>query len=69
MYTVEQINDQQEGDILFTTFILTDDEGVMPTIRVDKQFKVTETLEERIENEKAMSSLFYKNQYLLEITQ
>lgn len=68
-YQVEQINDQQEGDILFTTFILTDDEGVMPAIRVDKQFKVTETLEERIENEKGISSLFYKNQYLLEFTQ
>lgn len=66
MYIVEQINDQQEGDILFTTFILTDDEEIMPIVRIDKQFKVTDTLQERIENEKTISCLFYKNQYLLE---
>lgn len=66
MYTVEQINDQQEGDILFTTFVLIDDEGIMPIVRIDKQFGVTDTLQERIENEKVISCLFYKNQYLLE---
>lgn len=65
-YQVEQINDQQEGDILFTTFVLTDDEGIMPIVRIDKQFGVTDTLQERIENEKVISCLFYKNQYLLE---
>jgi len=69
MYIVEQINDQQEGDILFTTFVLTDDEGIMPMVRIDKQFKVTDTLQERIENEKTISCLFYKNQYLLESIQ
>ena len=66
-YQVEQINDQQEGDIFFTTFVLTDDEGIMPLVRIDEQFKVSNTLEERIENEKTISCLFYKNQYLLEI--
>jgi len=65
-YQVEQINDQQEGDILFTTFVLIDDEGIMPIVRIDKQFGVTDTLQERIENEKVISCLFYKNQYLLE---
>ncbi len=64
-YQITQINDQQEGDILFTTFVLTDDEGTMPNVRVDKQFRVTDTLQERIENEKAITILFYKNEYLL----
>jgi hypothetical protein len=68
-YQITQINDQQEGDILFTTFVLTDDEGTMPNVRVDKQFRVTDTLQERIENEKAISCLFYKNQFLLESIQ
>jgi predicted 3-demethylubiquinone-9 3-methyltransferase (glyoxalase superfamily) len=63
-YTITQINDQTEEDILFTTFILNDSNNIMPEIRLEKQFKVNSNLEQIIENEKQMNILFYTNEFL-----
>lgn len=64
-YQVTQINDLEQFEELSTTFILTDDAGIMPEVRIDKLFKVTDTLQKRIENQKVIDSLFYENEYLL----
>lgn len=65
MYIVTQINDLVQFDELSCTFLLVDSEGVMPDVRLDKVFKITDTLDKRIENQKVIDSLFYENEYLL----
>lgn len=64
-YQITQINDLIQFEELSCTFILIDDEGIMPEIRIDKIFKITDTLNKRIENQKVIDSLFYENEYLL----
>lgn len=64
-YIVEQINDLVQFQELSCTFLLTDDQGVMPDVRLDKVFKITDTLDKRIENQKVIDSLFYENEFLL----
>ncbi len=63
-YNITQINDQTEGDVLFTTFLLSDSAGIMPDVRVDKFFVISDNVDRRIENQKKIESLFYENEYL-----
>jgi hypothetical protein len=63
-YKVTQINDLEQSDELITTFLLVDDAGIMPDIRIDKVFKVTENIEKRINNQKIIDCMFYENEYL-----
>lgn len=63
-YKITQINDLEQGDELFTTFLLVDDAGIMPDIRLEKYFKVTDNLAKRISNQKKIEALFYENEYL-----
>jgi hypothetical protein len=65
MYIVTQINDLVQFEELSCTFLLVDSEGVMPDVRLDKIFKITSTLDKRVENQKVIDSLFYENEYLL----
>lgn len=39
-YRVTQINDLEQFEELSTTFLLVDDEGIMPDVRVDKLFRI-----------------------------
>jgi len=64
-YQVTQINDLEQFGELNTTFLLMDSDGIMPDVRLEKTFKVTDTLDKRIENQKVIDSLFYENEYLL----
>lgn len=64
-YQVTQINDLIQFDELSCTFLLTDTDGIMPDVRLDKIFKITDTLDKRLENQKVIDSLFYENEYLL----
>ena len=63
-YQIEQINDLEQFGELNTTYLLIDDEGLMPDIRVDKIFKLNENIDRIIENDKILTCLFYENQYL-----
>lgn len=63
-YKITQINDLEQGDELFTTFLLVDNAGIMPDIRLEKYFKVTDNLAKRISNQKKIEALFYENEYL-----
>ena len=63
-YQITRINDLEQFGELNTTFILTDDAGIMPDIRIDKNFKVSENLEQIIENQKRIDCLIYENEYL-----
>ncbi len=63
-YQIIQINDQIESGILFTTFLLVDDNQIMPDVRIEKNFKVSDNLELRIENQKTIDALFYENEWL-----
>lgn len=65
MYIVTQINDLIQFEELSCTFLLNDSDGIMPDIRLDKVFKITDTLDKRVENQKVIDSLFYENEYLL----
>lgn len=65
MYIVTQFNDLIQFDELSCTFLLTDLDGIMPEVRLDKVFKITDTLDKRVENQKVIDSLFYENEYLL----
>lgn len=63
-YQVQRINSQTEGEVLFTTFVLTDDENIMPEVRLEKQFKITDTLDQRISNQIEIDKLMALNQWL-----
>jgi len=64
-YKVTQINNLEQFGELVTTYLLIDDDGIMPDVRVDKTFKVNENLERIIENDKQFTCLFYENQWLI----
>jgi len=64
-YKVTQINNLEQFGELNTTYLLIDDAGIMPDVRVDKTFKVNENLERIIENDKQFTCLFYENQWLI----
>ena len=66
-YKITQINNLEQFGELNTTYLLTDDAGIMPDIRVDKIFKVNENLDKVIDNDKKMTCLFYENEYLNKI--
>ena len=63
-YSVTQINDLEQFGEFNTTFILVDDDGIMPDIRVDKVFKLNENISKIIENDKKLTCLYYENQWL-----
>jgi len=63
-YKVTQINNLEQFGELVTTFLLIDDAGIMPDVRIDKIFKLSENLEQIIENQKRIDCLIYENEYL-----
>lgn len=66
-YQITQINNLEQFGELNTTFLLVDDAGLMPNIRLDKTFKVNDNLDKIIENDKNYSCLFYENEFLNKI--
>jgi hypothetical protein len=64
-YQVTRINDLEQFGELNTTYLLVDDAGIMPDVRVDKTFKINENLDRIIENDKVFTCLFYENQWLI----
>jgi len=64
-YQITRINDLEQFGELNTTYILTDDAGIMPDVRVDKTFKMNENIDKIIENDKQFTCLFYENQWLI----
>lgn len=64
-YQVTRINDLEQFGELNTTYLLLDDAGIMPDVRVDKTFKINENLDRIIENDKVFTCLFYENQWLI----
>ncbi len=66
-YQIEQINDLEQFGELNTTFLLTDSDGIMPDIRVDKVFKISSNIDKIIENDKLYTCLFYENEFLNKI--
>ena len=66
-YQVTQINNLEQFGELNTTYLLIDDAGIMPDVRVDKTFKVNDNLNKIIENDKQFTCLFYENEYLNKI--
>jgi len=66
-YQVTRINDLEQFGELNTTYLLVDDAGIMPDVRVDKTFKINENLDRIIENDKVFTCLFYENEYLNKI--
>lgn len=67
MYRIEQINNLEQFGELTTTFLLIDDEGVMPDIRVDKFFSKENNILHIIENEKQIEILRATNEYIRKI--
>lgn len=63
-YQVTRINNLEQFGELNTTYLLIDDAGIMPDVRVDKTFKVNDNLNKIIENDKQFTCLFYENQWL-----
>lgn len=63
-YQVIQINDLEQFGELATTFILIDNEGVMPDVRIEKFFSVENNKPQIIENEKQIDVLRATNNYL-----
>ena len=63
-YQVTQINDLEQFGELTTTFILVDDEGIMPDVRIEKFFSESMNKPEIIENEKQIDILKSTNDYL-----
>jgi hypothetical protein len=63
-YQVTQINDLEQFGELTTTFILTDDEGIMPEVRYEKFFSVKNNYLEFIEEEKQRDILRATNDYI-----
>jgi len=66
-YQVTQINNLEQFGELNTTYILTDTDGIMPDVRVEKIFKLNDNLNKIIENDKQLTCLFYENEYLNKI--
>lgn len=64
-YQITRINDLEQFGELNTTYLLTDDAGIMPDVRVDKTFKINENLDRIIENDKQFTCLLYENQWLI----
>lgn len=64
-YQITRINDLEQFGELDTTYLLIDDAGIMPDVRVDKTFKVNDNLNKIIENDKQFTCLFYENQWLI----
>ena len=64
-YQVTRINDLEQFGELNTTYLLVDDAGIVPDVRVDKTFKINENLDRIIENDKVFTCLFYENQWLI----
>ena len=63
-YQVTQINGLEQFGELTTTFILIDDEGIMPDVRIEKFFSESMNKPEIIENEKQIDILKSTNDYL-----
>lgn len=63
-YKIEQINDLEQFGELSTTFILVDDAGIMPDIRLEKCFQVTDDIETIIERQKRIDCLTFEVEYL-----
>ena len=55
-YQITRINDLEQFGELNTTYLLVDDAGIMPDVRVDKTFKINENLDRIIENDKVFHS-------------
>lgn len=64
-YQVTQINDLEQFGELNTTFLLVDNAGIMPDIRIEKTFKLNDNLDKIIENDKKLTCLFHENQWLI----
>lgn len=63
-YQITQINNLEQFNELSTTFLLVDDAGIMPDVRVDKIFKINDNITKIVANDKKMTCLFYENKYL-----
>jgi len=63
-YQVIQINDLEQFGELTTTFILIDDEGIMPEVRYEKFFSVKNNTSQFIEEEKQRDILKATNDYI-----
>lgn len=66
-YQVTQINDLEQFGELTTTFILTDTDGIMPDVRIEKFFNIESNKPRIIENEKQIDILRVTNEYLKNI--
>ena len=63
-YQVEESGIFEQLGEYSCTFTLTDVDGIMPEVVLAKNFKVTENLQQRINNAKIIDCLLYENQYL-----
>lgn len=66
-YQVTRINDLEQFGELTTTFILTDTDGIMPDVRIEKFFNIESNKPRIIENEKQIDILRVTNEYLKNI--
>ena len=66
-YQVTQINDLEQFGELSTTFLLVDDEAIMPDVRIEKFFNIESNKPRIIENEKQIDILRVTNEYLKNI--
>lgn len=66
-YQITQINDLEQFGELTTTFILTDTDGIMPDVRIEKFFNIESNKPRIIENEKQIDILRVTNEYLKNI--
>lgn len=63
-YQVIQINNLEQFGELTTTFILVDDEGIMPDVRYDKFFSIKNNNAQFIEEEKQRDIERATNDYI-----
>lgn len=63
-YNIEQINTLEQFGELTTTFVIVDNDGIMPEVRVDKFFSKKNNIPEIIENEKQIEILRATNNYI-----
>lgn len=66
-YQITRINDLEQFGELNTTFILTDTDGIMPDVRIEKFFNIESNKPRIIENEKQIDILRVTNEYLKNI--
>lgn len=66
-YQITRINDLEQFGELTTTFILTDTDGIMPDVRIEKFFNIESNKPRIIENEKQIDILRVTNEYLKNI--